>query len=119
MKSILFFLFLTLPQISFAELSDCGEYEVRGIVRSNDKGYGIVVNEKTMSEMTIALPLREQLKILPYADKPMSAVMVLDKKFDGTKGESDNLISIKNRIPDPLRPADTGLALLKKMECNK
>ena len=33
MKSILVFLILTLPQVSLAELSDCGEYEVRGIVR--------------------------------------------------------------------------------------
>ena len=119
MKSILLFVVLTLPQISFAELSDCGEYEIRGIVRSKEKGYGIVVNEKTMSEINITLPLQVQLKILPYVDRPMTAVVVLDKRFDGTNGQSDNLISIKTRIPDPLKPDDTGLSLVKKTACSK
>ncbi len=117
MKPILLFLILTIPQISLAELSDCGEYEVRGIVRAKEKGYGIVVNEKTMSEINISLPMKEQLKILPYVDRAMSAVVLLDKRFDGTKGESENVMSIKTRIPDPLKPADTGLSLLKKTKC--
>ena len=119
MKFIFLFLILTIPQISIAELSACGEYEVRGVVRAKEKGYGIVVNEKTMSEINISLPLNEQLKILPYSDKPMKAVLVLDQKFDGTKGISNKIISIVLRIPDPLKPGDTGMSLMKKTECHK
>ena len=119
MKYTFIFLILSLPQISIASLSDCGEYEVRGVVRAQEKGYGIVVNEKTMSEINISLPLSEQLKILPYSDKPMKAVLLLDQKFDGTKGESNKIISITFRIPDPLKPGDTGMSLMKKTECSK
>lgn len=72
-----------------------------------------------MSEINIELPSREQLKILPYVNQPMSAVVVLDKKFYGTNGQSEILINIKSRIPDPLRPNDTTLSLLKKTTCHK
>lgn len=119
MKYILAFLILTLPLLSLADLSDCGEYEVRGVVRAKSTSYEIVVNEKTMSEINIAFSMNEQLKLLPYADKAMTAVLILDKKFDGTKGQSEKIINIKSRIPDPLRPDDTGLSLLKKMKCTK
>lgn len=119
MKSFLVLYILTIPQLSMAGLSDCGEYEVRGVIRAKKTSYEIVVNEKTQSELNIALPLHEQLKLLPYSNKPMTAVLILDKKFDGTHGISEKIISIQNRIPDPLKPGDTGLSLLKKMECTK
>ena len=119
MKTILTFLIIFLPQLSMAELSDCGEYEVRGIVRAKKTSYEIIVNEKTMSEINISLPLSEQLKLLPYVDRPMSANLVLIKKFDGTKGSADSVISVKNRIPDPLKPGDTGLSLVKPLKCIK
>jgi len=119
MKSFLTLCILTTPQLSMAGLSDCGEYEVRGVIRAKKTSYEIVVNEKTRSELNIALPLHEQLKLLPYSNKPMTAVLILDKKFDGTDGISEKIISIKSRIPDPLKPNDTGLSLLKKMKCSK
>ena len=114
-----FFALLLLPQISLAALSDCGEYEVRGIVRTKQAGHEIIINEKTMSELTISVPTSEMLKLAPYVDRPMKAVILLDKKFDGTKGVSNKVISISDRIPDPLRPTDTGLELVKKADCKK
>lgn len=117
MKYILPLFIMTLPQLSLAGLSECGEYEVRGVVRAKQTSYEIVVNEKTQSEINIALPMNEQLKLLPYSKKPMTAVLVLDKTFDGTNGTSDKVISIKDRIPEPLKPDDTGVLLLKKMKC--
>lgn len=118
MKYFLVALILILPQIALADLSVCGEYEVRAVVRAKKTSYEIVVNEKTMSEINIALPVPEQLKLAPYIDRPMTAVLILDKKFDGTKGRSEKIISVKNRIPDPLKPGDTGLTLIKKMKCS-
>lgn len=119
MKLILALILFTLPHFAIAELSVCGEYEVRGIVRAKKTSHEIVVNEKTMSEINIALPIGEQLKLAPYVDRAMSANLILNKKFDGTNGTSEKIISIKNRIPDPLKPGDTGLSLIKKIECAK
>lgn len=117
MKYILFFFITTAPAFSIAGLSDCGEYEVRGVVRAKLKNYEIVVNEKTMSEINIAFHLRQQLKLLPYINRPVTIALILDKKFDGTKGISEKIISVKKRIPDPLKSGDTGLVLIKKLEC--
>jgi hypothetical protein len=111
------FALILLPQLSLATVSDCGEYEVRGIVRTKQVGHEIVINEKTMSELNISLPISEMLKLAPYVDRPMTAIILLNKKFDGTKGTSDKIISIKDRIPDPLKPDDTGLILVKKESC--
>lgn len=110
-------LFFMTPTLCLAALSECGEYEIKGVVKAGKAGYEIVVNEKTRSELRIQLPTAEQLKVLPYADRAMTANVLLQKKFDGTKGLSDKIISIKTRIPNPLDPQDTGLSLITKSEC--
>lgn len=112
-------LLVVIPQVSLADLSGCGEYEVRAIVRAGKTSHQIIVNEKTQSELTLSMPIVERLKLAPYVDSPITAVVTLKKKFDGTKGEIDNIISIKNRIPDPMKPGDTGLKLIKKTKCKK
>lgn len=117
MKYIL--LLLLVPQISFAALSSCGEYQVRAIVRAGTIGHEIVVNEKTKSELTLTMPIEERIKLAPYVDRAITAVVLLNTKFDGTKGEIDRIISIEYRIPDPMNPADTGLKLKKKTGCKK
>lgn len=112
-------LFLLIPQISQAELSSCGEYEVRAIVQAGKIGHEIVVNAKTRSELTLTMPIEERIKLAPYIGSAITAKVVLNKKFDGTKGEIDSIISIEKRLPDPLNPKDTGLKLIKKTECQK
>ena len=119
MKYILTYLILITPTLGMAGLTECGHYEVRGVVRAKKISYEIVVNEKTMSQMNISTPVSEQLKLLPYINKPVTITLILNKKFDGTKGSSEQIISVKSRIPDPLKPGDTGLMITKKMECKK
>lgn len=114
-----FLMLMMIPQISLAELTDCGEYEVRAIVRAGKLSHEIIVNEKTQSQLTLTMPVLERLKLAPYVDRPITAVVVLNQKFDGTKGEIDSIIKIENRIPDPMKPGDTGLKLIKKMDCKK
>lgn len=119
MKYILVFLLMTTPVLAMAGLTGCGEYEVRGIVRSDNSISRIVVNEKTMSEIIINLPSGLQLKLLPYINRPVTITLILDKKFDGTKGSTQKIINVKSRIPDPLKPGDTGFMIKNKMECKK
>lgn len=113
------YLLLLIPQMSLAELSECGEYEVKAIVRTTKTGHDIVVNEKTMSEMNISVPVTEQLKLAPYVNRPMTAVVSLKQKFDGTKGQAESILKIETRIPDPMKPGDTGIKLVKKTDCKK
>ena len=119
MKYILTYLILLTPTLGMAGLTDCGEYEVRGVVRAKKASYEIVVNEKTMSELNISTPVSEQVKLLPYIHKPLTITLILNKKFDGTKGSAEQITSVKSRIPDPLKPGDTGLMITNKMECKK
>lgn len=114
-----FLTLLLIPQISLADLSGCGEYQVRAVVRAGTVGHEIIVNEKTQSELTLTMPIVDRLKLAPYVDRAITAVVLLNKKFDGTKGEIDHIISIEARIPDPLSPTDTGLKLVKKTDCKK
>lgn len=114
-----FLMLMMIPQISMAELIDCGEYEVRAIVRAGKVSHEIIVNEKTLSQLTLSMSPLERLKLAPYVDMPISATVVLNQKFDGSKGEIDTIVKIENRIPDPMKPGDTGLKLVKKMSCKK
>lgn len=114
-----FLLLMMVPQISLADLTDCGEYEVKAVVRAGKVGHEIIVNEKTQSQLTLSMPVLERLKLAPYVDMPITASVVLNQKFDGSKGEIDAIVKIENRIPDPMKPGDTGIKLTKKMDCKK
>ena len=126
MKS--FFFVITLIFITsncYAEMSlmdsitDCGNYLVSGVVRIRPEGMQIVVHEKTRSEQTISLKLEDQSSAAVYLDSPIIIGLLLDKAFDGTKGQADHITQkIERRIPNPLFPnKDTGYQLIKKMEC--
>lgn len=118
----LLFLFLLLPKLVFAGpsgLSECGEYTIRGIVRALPDGVTIVVNEKTQSELKIAMPIFEQSKIGGHINKPVTIKALLRTQFDGTKGFTEKIISSEFRLPNPLNPQDTGLSLDKKVDCKK
>lgn len=102
--------------IAFDSL-DCGHYNVRGLIRLGDKGFEIVVNEKTMSEHVISLSSSDQASVAIFLNNSVSAEVLINKKFNGTSGQAQNVMSIKERIPDPLAPSDTGFSLIKKSEC--
>lgn len=107
-----------LSNTAFA-LDKCGVYTLKGIVKSNKTGLQFVVNEKTQSEYVILVETLEQTKLAPYKDRTITAEVLLVKKFNGTIGETDKILSVSNRFPDPLTPGDTGLFLKKEEKCIK
>lgn len=113
-------LMILLPTLSLASMfTECGEYSVKGVVRSGQTSFNIIVNEKTQSEHVIDFLPSESQKIGAFVNRPIEAVVLLDKKFNGTIGVGQTIISAKFRIPDPLNPKDTGFSLIKKVECRK
>lgn len=118
MKTFLLFIFI--PATLFAEvITDCGQYTAKGVVRAYEDGVKLIVNEKTQSEYIISMPKLEQGKIVGHIDRDVTVKLVLDKSFNGHKGVTENIISIESRIPDPLKPGDTGFTLDKKTKCKK
>lgn len=118
MKYILLSFFFS-TSILAEVITECGEYNVRAVVRAKKDGMVIVVNEKTQSEHTIALPVQEQAKLGAYMEKPASITLLLTSPFNGTRGYSNTIIKIEDRIPNPLNPQDTGFKLIKKLDCKK
>lgn len=115
-----FVLLILFPTALYANgISDCGEYSIRGVVRPTSEGLSLIVNEKTQSEYKISMPIFEQGKIGGYINKPVTVRALLDKKFDGTKGYTEKILSSEFRLPDPLNPKDTGFTLDKKTNCKK
>ena len=105
----------------FTGLTKCGEYLVAGVVKIVDEKLNVVVNEKTKSEHKISIQAADQAHIAAFIGYPVTVNLMLDKKFDGTKGTASAVT--KNaviRIPDPLNPLnDTGFKLIKESECIK
>jgi hypothetical protein len=114
----LYFLLL-FPVIANAEISDCGEYNTRAVVRVIDSEIRIVVNEKTQSETIISMSKLEQGRLAGHIDKPVTIKLILTKKFNGMTGVADKIISTELRIPDPIKAMDTRLTLIKKMDCSR
>lgn len=116
---VLFLFYIISTTLNANEISDCGEYSLRGIVRPLPEGLTIVINENTQSEMQIKTTISESSKLGAFMDKPVTVQALLNKKFDGTKGFSEQIIKVDFRLPDPLNPKDTGVILIKKTACKK
>jgi hypothetical protein len=116
-----FFIFLFLiPQLLFAiDFTGCGEYSIKGVIRAKEKGFVMIVNEKTASEITLMLSINEQARIAIFNDASIASIVILDQPFNGTIGIAKKVVTLEKRIPDPLNPSDTGLELVKKMDCKK
>ena len=108
-----------LPSISFASvLTECGEYNVKGVVRGG-VGLSIILNEKTQSEYTLKMSGPLQASIGVYLNQDITAKVLMSKHINPVTGEITKIISIERRIPNPLNPEDTGFTLINKMDCSK
>lgn len=116
---VLLLLFIVSTTLHANEISECGEYSLRGVVRPLKDGLTIVVNEKTQSEMQIKTTISESSKLGAFINKPVTANALLVKKFNGTKGFAEQVMNVDFRLPDPLNPKDTGVAFIKKADCKK
>ena len=106
-----------LPAQDWAGFSGCGVYEVRGVARMLKKHLVIVVNEKSQSEITIAVPLKNELFLAPYLDNSLWASVEFQKNKTKKQNLEGLIKEIKSRIPNPLAPDDTGIKLISKVEC--
>jgi hypothetical protein len=116
---LLTFLFFILPP-TFADnwtgVSTCGIYLAKGIVRSTHDGLGIIVNEKTQSEIVIHVPIQNEAFLAPYLDRAMTASVAISRLSPNLKIEAI-VKAIASRIPNPLNPMDSGIKLIGKTEC--
>ena len=117
MKLILITLLIT-PALSNASVpGGCGEYALKGVVRSQKDAMAILVNEKTLSQHIIKFPIEEQAKLGVYLDKDVSASIIVEKKFDGMNVSAEKILTIASRLPEPLNPQDTELIQKTKRKC--
>ncbi|MEA9357882.1 hypothetical protein SHI21_16750 [Bacteriovorax sp. PP10] len=114
-----FLLFFVSTTLHANELSECGEYTIKGVIRPLKDGITIVVNEKTKSELKITTTIPESSQLAAFSNRPVTVTALLNKKFDGTKGFAEKIIKTEFRLPDPMNPKDTGINLEKKGECAK
>ena len=123
MRSIGLFLCLCFS-ISFLMAADwtgfqgCGHYQVRGVVRTIENTQVIVLNEKSKSEIQFKLPIDNEPMLSPYVNRAIDADLEITKPMNGSKGNGI-VKKIKERIPNPINPLDTGLSFVKKSECKK
>lgn len=116
---VLFLFYIFSTQLNAGELSECGEYSLRGVVRPLKDGLTIIVNEKTQSELQIKTTIPESSKLGAFINKPVLVTALLTQKFNGTRGFAEQVIKAEFRLPDPLNPKDTGINLEKKVACKK
>ena len=114
----LFSIFLSFSSYAadWTGFTDCGDYLVNGIARSDKNGIVIVVNEKTQSQISITVPISHEPILAPYLNKELKATLHFEKKSPGTK-LSGTIIAIDSRNPNPLNPKDTGISLINKANC--
>ena len=97
--------------------SQCGEYLVSGILRAKPDGMQVIVDENTRSEIHISLKILDAGRIAGLLDLPLTVGLLLDEKFDGTRGRASAITQkAKMRVPDPMGP-NKSFSLVRALEC--
>lgn len=101
---------------SWTGFSSCGLYLVKGTVHSGGKYPVIVLNEKSLSEITITVPIQNEIFLAPYDNRSIEATVEFSKKFEFSKMHGV-VKKIKERIPNPLNPEASKIKLISISEC--
>lgn len=123
MKNLYCLLLCSLPMLSLAnygELKGCGEYEISGTIRKDEKDIlKILVHEGTKSEYKILISSNELASVAGFINQDVIFNAEIDS-IDGTKLHGTGFVEFKNRIPNPLEmKGSTGFKLIKNKECVK
>lgn len=126
MKRLIFFL-LSLITISstsqafeFGEFKGCGEYNVAGIFKIDEKESRIeyIVYEGSKSEISIKLKITDDPKAAPYINRASLVRAIFHKTIDKQAGEFE-ILEVQSRIANPLNGAkDSGFNLIKGVKCD-
>lgn len=117
MKLLLLLTFIPLFAHASTEVSDCGEYKIKGIIRARENTAALVVNEKTFSEHTFKFRIEELVKVGLFMDSNVSVRLEILHPFKGYYGLADKVISIDMNIADPLEQNSERITLVKKIVC--
>lgn len=116
----LYFIFLLLPSLvhstEWTGVNSCGYYQARGIVRLVKQIPVIVINEKSLSEIILSIPIKKEPLLAPYLNKAIEAKVKINKLHPANL-LSGEILSIHDRVPDPLNPRDTGIKQERKTKC--
>lgn len=120
---------------------ECGEYEIQGIIRLDQKKHVLKMYEGSLSEVTFTLAKDLEVLSEVYVNEPITLRGKIMKPIVNYRGHIDSLLTVKQvkslfapeapltarymrddiqkRVPDPLVPeTDSGLRLLKKLSCS-
>jgi hypothetical protein len=115
----LFFAYNTYAETQMM-LNDCGEYQASGIVRIVNNAPFIIINERTMSEYVLSIPINEEPKVAPFVNRHFTFTGTIEKKMNGTKGEIKLLKNLDLKVPNPLNGSkDSRLLKIKDITCKK
>ena len=96
----------------------CGEYKVSGTAKIINNTPFIVINEQSVSEYVLSIPIEEEPSLAPFINRHFTLNGLIEKKLNGMKGEMRLIKNITLRIPNPLNGSkDTGLKLIKDIPC--
>lgn len=120
MKNILLLTFFLFSTPLFAGLEKCGKYRFNGVVRDTQDGTKLIINEKTLSEYKITFDQNDSLKLTVYHDQHVSGELDISKLSESYVINKDvELLSVNNRVPNPLNSMDTFLKIETEKKCEE
>ena len=98
-----------------AHAENCQILRVIAQARATPSGFLIVVAEGSKSEKQLKIPIKEEPKLVPYLELPITAWVRVTQPWDGTRVTVDSIEKIKLRVPDPLR--ESSKKLIQSSRC--
>lgn len=120
MKNITMLLMLFIPfNLYSAQAEKCERYQIFGYVKRDAKSIlKLVINEKTQSEIQLAVATSSLSAFAGYLDNFISAEISANQ-FDGQAGVAFDPKNIKLAVPDPLiLKKRSTFELIKKADCS-
>jgi hypothetical protein len=114
------FLFLIFfPTIIFAKAPNkCAIYEMQGMVRVKNNDLYLVIAEKTMSEKSMPVELKEEYKLSPFINRAVSANFSINASEPQTGAKIFKIENPKDVVIDVLNQNQkTTFSKIKEIKC--
>ncbi len=100
--------------------SGCGTFDIYGVIEKNpnDLGYVFLVNKGSLSQYQFPIVNEEELKALPYMNRPIKVRAQIKKQVAGYRGELAAISRYEDVVLDPANlKGQSGFLPVKEEKC--
>lgn len=114
--SLILWILLLVPTVTYANslgVESCGIYEFQGVPKIQAKQMILVLNEKTLSELSIPIPKKDEPQFAPFLNLTTKGEVEINQFKDFKTVTAKTFSKLDYAVPNPMKSTEHSYITLK------